>query len=688
MRILAATPRPSDAPQTPESHFDFQVFRRLPTVLKSNHADPLAERIEHPVREGRACHMTTSVDVVIEHVEIVVRDQERLASTVFRPTGPGTYPTLLLRTPYDDNPLTNHQGAGRRAAERGYCYIVQSVRGRYESTGTHEPIADDRNDGYDTIEWVVSQPWSDGRIGLVGNSYPGMAAWNAALSGHPAVKAVAVGIIGSVFDGMCYVAPGVPQLDTLFLWPINQLLADQISRTGVQQDDPDVARAMDPAVMDATLEFLALGPEAVERRAELTQRIADLSGERIEAAENLFRRPLSAVVDLLATAMPWIREWAAHPDPRDGYWATRDYVRDLPSVAAPTIHHGGWHDLFIRGTFRNFLAVSGSPGAPFQRLIVSPFTHFGPDMPVGEWSPPLSAIQDPLSVLGSSVAPDAEPVTRWIDHFLCGAENDAEKEAPISLYVQRADRWRHASQWPLPETQWRTLYLSSTGRAGLDISDGRLTVESRVDEPTDVFEYDPTDPVPSVGGNFLGGVRSAGIFDQALVESRDDVLVFTSDVLEHGIEVTGPVRLELFVSTSAVDTDFTARLTDVNPDNRSTNICDGICRLQFRLDAPGLVEPGSVQRVSIELSPTSYWFAPGHAIRLQVSSSNFPLTAPNPNTGRNQLLHDHGSVIATQAVHHSAEFPSHLVLPVIHDDEPASRLGDAEGSAPTVVPLL
>jgi putative CocE/NonD family hydrolase len=251
-----------------------------------------------------------------------------------------------------------------------------------------------------------------------------------------------------------------------------------------------------------------------------------------------------------------------------------------------------------------------------------------------------------MNTVGATVAPSPEPVSRWMDRHV--REIATADEPAISLYVQRADRWRHTPTWPLPETVWTSLFLGSNGKLSESPGTG-----------FDAFRYDPRDPARSAGGTFLTGIRGAGVFDQSEVERRDDVLVYTATPVADGLEITGPVEVELFATTSAVDTDFTAKLCDVSPAGVSLNVCEGVTRLRFRPDFPGLVEPGSVQRVRIELSPTSYWFAPGHAVRLQISSSSFPLVAPNPNTGRNWLVEDHEPVVTDQTVLHS----SRLILP-------------------------
>jgi putative CocE/NonD family hydrolase len=366
----------------------------------------------------------------------------------------------------------------------------------------------------------------------------------------------------------------------------------------------------------------------------------------------------------VAAAVPWVGEWIEHADPTDGYWAERDPVRRLGEIDTPMLHIGGWHDLFIRGTVRAFAMLRERSGAS-QRMVIHPFGHAGAAS-MGERSFAVDLAPDPFAVGGLSPAPVAAATSRWLDRYLRGVPNGVENEAPITIYVMGDDVWRDEWEWPLARTRWTKWFLHSGGAANGRDGDGRLDTASPGDERPDSYTYDPRDPVPSTGGTFLGFGSTPGMFDQRDVESRPDVLVYTSAPLASRLEVTGPVRCELWASTDAVDTDFTAKLVDVDAAGHALNVCDGVTRLRFRGDRPGPVVPGEVQHVVVELSPTSYVFAAGHHVRLQVSSSNFPLFDPNPNTGAS-LLASSAIVVAGQTVYHDATRPSALVLPVIPD---------------------
>ncbi|WP_165965856.1 CocE/NonD family hydrolase [Pseudonocardia dioxanivorans] len=603
---------------------------------------------------------TVRTGVLREDGHVPTRDGERLATTVFRPAAGRALPAVLLRTPYDpDHPSLGGARTGLRMLDAGYVVVVQSVRGRYGSSGTFEPLVADRADAADTLDWLADQPWCNGRIGLLGYSYPGMTAWMGVTTGHPAVRAAVIGTTGSVFDGLTYHAPGVAQLDALFLWSITQILPDTVRRSGAEVTDPELRTLMDPDAMDAAIALAALPPDAAPADREAAQRrAADLATRHVRAAERLLARPPHEVTELIAGYAPWVGEFAAHPDPTDPFWHARDYRRHLDRVRAPVLHVGGWHDLFIRGTLRDFGTLSSlRTGA--DSLVVTPYTHLGPAVPVGEWTPPLAASADPLSPLGASVAPVPAPVTAFLDRHL--RDQGRPAEPPVSVYLQRGGPWLHGERWPLPGTRFETWYLHRVegGAGGLDRT---APVE---DERPDTVVADPGDPVPSAGGTFLTGIRPAGVVDQAVVEARPDVLTYTSARLDAGVDVAGPVSAELYVTTDAVDADVVVTLADVAPDGRSLNVCSGVCRLRFRPAAPGLATPGEVQRVDVALSPTAHRFEAGHRVRVQVAPSCFPLFAPNANTGRNPMSEAGDSVVARQAVLHDPEHPSRVVLPVV-----------------------
>lgn len=598
-------------------------------------------------------------------VRVPAGDGCDLETVVYLPATGGPHPTILMRTPYGIAEAASASDVvGPAGAAHGYATVVQDVRGRHGSAGDFVLGQHDRQDASDTLDWIVDQSWSDGGVVVRGDSAGGLLAWLAAATGHPAVKGVVVGVTGGVFDGFGYYSRGVGKPENLIGWVGNLMLPDRLARTGGTVDDPLWRALTEGDTTPILVALLSIGPGEEARAAELMHQMTDMTQANRRAVTQLASDP-ARTYEQLTELMPWVAQWLAHPDPEDDFWAELDYSDVLQTLRVPGLHIAGWHDVFVRGTIRNYVDAAKAALAP-QRLVINPYTHYGSNAPVGSWTPPLAPQPDGMGMLGTTPAPNRDLVLDWLARYLHDrTPPGTETEAPISLYVQRANIWRDEWEWPLARTQWTPLYLDSNGAANTVDGDGALSPFLPQSEGSDHFIYDPNKPVPSVGGTHLGAYLPAGIFDQAAVEERTDVLVYTSDPYEKGLEVTGPVTATLYVATSAVDTDFTAKLTDVDIEGRSTNVCDGVTRLRFRAGEKGLVEPGSQQRVQVELSPTSYYFAPGHRVRLQVSSSSFPLQQPNSNTGQNEWLERVTPIVANQTVSHGGGSPSALLLPVI-----------------------
>jgi putative CocE/NonD family hydrolase len=329
---------------------------------------------------------------------------------------------------------------------------------------------------------------------------------------------------------------------------------------------------------------------------------------------------------------------------------------------------GGWYDLFLKGTIANYVGMKERGGSEqaraLQRLVIGPWAHG----PLTGWYP-----QRNFGVLSGKDGHDVTGLQlRWFDQLLRGEEKGLEQDKPVQIFVMGADEWRDEDDWPLPGTEYVDWYLSSDGRANTAAGDGRLSPDGPVDSPEDVYLYDPRDPAPTVGGaTYLPGLfigANAGPRDQREVERRHDVLSYTSEPLPEPLTVIGPVELVLHASSSALDTDFTAKLVDVAPDGTAHNLADGILRARYRdsLSEPVLLEPGTVYELRIDLVATANVFAAGHRIRLDVSSSNFPRFDRNTNTGGTIAEEGIDDVVqAVNRVHHTRAHPSRLVLPVI-----------------------
>jgi len=358
-------------------------------------------------------------------------------------------------------------------------------------------------------------------------------------------------------------------------------------------------------------------------------------------------------------------EFVTH-EPDDPFWNQFNLVKDSDRFDVPALHINSWYDYGVKETLKTFDLLKRNSDSEQARqnqfVIISPTTHCQSE----------EALQQ--TVVGKRPVGDArfefsELYLNWMDHWLKGVDNDVTQMPPVQFYTMGLERWRSAETWPLPETRYTKYYLHSQGSANTLTGDGSLDTILPSQEPADSYIYDPANPVPSVGGPLCcTGSPDApeGAFDQAEVEKREDVLVYTTSVLQEGIDVTGPLRLVMFVSSSARDTDFTAKLVDVYPDGKAYNVQETILRARYRegFDKRAWMAEGEVYRLEIDLNVTSNYFRKGHRIRLEISSSNFPRFDRNLNTGGNNYDETKWNV-AKNTVHHSELFSSHLVLPVI-----------------------
>ena len=356
-----------------------------------------------------------------------------------------------------------------------------------------------------------------------------------------------------------------------------------------------------------------------------------------------------------------MRDYLTHPD--DGeYWWSISTERQVDKVRTPMLHVSSWYDIFSRDgalMFNKLRAGAGTAEARGgQRLLLGPWGHLFP------YTSPTSRGAGDADFGEASLLDLHEYELPFLDRWLKGIDNDWDDRPPIHMFTMGRNEWRDETQWPLANTRWTPLYLDSEGSANTASGDGRLSWTTAVDSPADTFVYDPDDPVPTTGGNLL--VLPIGAYDQRDVEARPDVLVYTGDVLQDELEVTGPLEVVLYADTSAPDTDFTAKLVDVHPDGYAQNIIDGMVRCRYRdsRQHPQAMTPGEVTELRIDLWGTSHVFLPGHRLRLEVSSSNFPRFDRNLNTGGDQATGTTWEV-AHQRVHHNSRYRSHILLPVI-----------------------
>ena len=542
-------------------------------------------------------------------LKIPMRDGVHLYGTLYLPVEGGPFPALLIRSPYDtQNP--RYVDWAVRFAENGYAVVLQDCRGRYESEGNFRPYIDETNDGFDTHEWLGRQSWCDGKIGTFGISYPGFTQILPATLRSPYLKA---------------------------LVPIAN-----------QEDNYGHLRYNGVLQLENAINFLWIGHHNLQQ----------IVRDHISMEPFYGHLPLISALDEVADR-PFYREMVRHSC-FDEFWKSYSMKGKYGEVDAPALFISGWYDNLLHEMFKCFRGwTTQSRSVETRRLtklLVGPWTHtgIGSDEPCGD-------IQ-----FGPAAAVDLPDLhLRWYDRRLKGIDNGIDEEAPVRIFVMGENTWRFEREWPLARTQYHRFYLHSGSRANSLNGDGRLDTQAAKEESVDFFDYDPHSPVPTLGGQSMLPTFT-GPKDRRPVESREDVLVYSSERLSHDLEVTGAVQLTLYASSTARDTDFTATLVDVHLDGQAIHICEGIVRARFResYESPTLIEPGCVYRYRIPLWETSNLFKAGHRIRLEISSSNFPRFDRNQNTG-NPLGLDAEVQAAHQKVHHGPRYPSHLTLPVI-----------------------
>jgi uncharacterized protein len=545
-------------------------------------------------------------DVRLLHdCRVQMRDGVTLSADVYLPRAPGPFPTVYQWTPYEST-RDRFVAWGVWFAQRGYAAVVQDVRGRYESEGAFYPYVHEGADAYDSLDWAAAAPWCNGRIGTWGRSYGAIVQWQLAPLGHPNLACIAPHVIMDDYFADCHYVGGAFQL------------------------------------------ALSLGAALIWTTS--------LSTVTLEPAGHLFfnRRTLRHLplidldVESIGREVPYWRDWLLHPTD-DAYWQRLRH--DVAGTSVPVFQQCGWYDAYAGATLRTYTRGSGA-----QRVVIGPWTH-------------EEEVERRLG--GVDFGPGAEcnireEELRWYEHWLGERETGVLDEPPMSLFVMGANEWRREHEWPPPGAEPTPWYLRSGGALGVDPPGPA--------ERPDRYAYDPEDPAPTLGGNnsLLTMTRGAelgvvpGPVDQTPLEARDDVLVYTSDELRSDVEVTGPVEVILYAASSARDTDWVVRLTDVHPDGRSLFLTEGILRARYRLgfERCELLEPGEVAEYRIRCYPTSNRFRRGHRIRLDVTSSSFPRFSRNLNTGEDVATGTR-TAVARQAVLHTSAYPSHVLLPVV-----------------------
>jgi uncharacterized protein len=566
---------------------------------------------------GRAS--AQSYSVIVEHnATAAMRDGAKLRADIYRPKAAGKFPVLLVRTPYDK---TNEMEFGVKAAARGYVVVEQDVRGRFQSEGEWYPFKNESQDGYDTVEWAASLPYANGKVGMFGGSYVGATQYLAAIAKPPHLTGICPNVTASNYhDGWTYQGGAFEQ------W------FNESWTTG-----------------------LALN--TMRRRLE--------AGQNAVAWTKTLPLTNYAVLEAPPAAglAPYFADWLAHPN-YDEYWKQWSIEEHYAQIQVPVFSFGAWYDIFLGGTLRNYARLRKEAGTEEakreQKLMVYVGGHAG-----GSDNRKVGAVD-----FGERLPFDFnEVMLNWYDALLKGQTSASTTEKPVKIFVMGRNEWREEDDWPLSRAKTTKYYLHSAAAANAASGDGTLSMAAPGAEKTGQFTYDPNDAAPTLGGPLCCGPfppAGLGPQDQSNAESRSDVLVFTTPVLTKDLEVTGPVSLELYVSSSAVDTDFTGKLVDVWPNGFAQNLTEGILRLRYRnsQEKPELAKPGETYHITVDLWATSNVFLTGHKLRLEVSSSNFPRFDRNLNTGEEQAGATRMSK-ANNVIYHDKAHPSALVLPVV-----------------------
>jgi putative CocE/NonD family hydrolase len=567
-------------------------------------------------------HAADQYEVIVEHdVASKMRDGVLLRADIYRPKADGQFPVLLQRRYVDKRTIADF---GYRGAARGFIVIVQDTRGRFASEGDFYLFRDESNDGYDTVEWAAALPYSNGKVGMFGASYTGVSQMLAAIAHPPHLAGICPVVTGSNYhEGWIYQGGAFEQLFS------------ESWVSGMSQD---------------TLDRFVRKNSSMQS-SQWTLPLRDYP---------LFNFPQLAVdSDLTRMLAPYFLDWLAHPG-YDDYWKRWSIQEHFADINVPALHVAAWYDIFQGGSLGNYIGIKlhGGPVARArQRLIVIVGGHAGGGRKVGDidfgeaadWWDETSIVLD------------------WYDYLFKGIENRFAKEKPVRLFVMGSNTWREEDDWPLARAHTTKYFLHSRGKANSSRGDGMLSTTPPSTESPDRYTYDPANPTPTIGGQLCCDSHlSGGPRDQRPAESRDDVLVYSAPAFARDTEVTGPVSLEFYAASSAVDTDFTAKLVDVGPDGHAENLTDGIVRARYRdsPEAPALMNPGQIYKFTIDLWSTSNVFLKGHVLRLEVSSSNFPRFDRNVNTGEEQATAQR-FVSAANIIYHDAGHPSALVLPVI-----------------------
>jgi len=571
-----------------------------------------------------------------KNVPVKMRDGTILYANIYRPEKREKHPAILIRLPYvkDSGFISNYMDPVRMV-RAGYVLVIQDCRGTGASEGEYHQFVNDAEDGYDTVEWVASQPWCDGNVGMCGLSYLGATQMLAAIMRPPHLKAICPAQVSHSLRGMPMWENGVFLLQLSLMWLNGQIASE-----------------------------LAKGDLPPERLKSLRERFQNLMKNPEESCRvlPLVDAPTNQIAKELRLGSTY-SDWITHIED-DTFWKKLYNPLPLEKVAIPALHLGGWyHHVITSAVLKDYMVIKQRGPSEFvrknQKLLIGPWVHVGSSGLVGEIDFGPSAAGSSINYLGMHI--------RWFDYWLKGINNGIMDEPPVRIFVMGDNVWRDEKEWPLARTRYTDYYFHSGGHANSRAGDGTMSIRMPDEEEADNYLYDPRNPVPTKIGkssDFISNIFGAQ--DQQYIEDRTDVLVYTTPILKTDVEVTGPITIKLYASSSAVDTDFSGKLVDVWPDGKAYNVVDGVIRARYRksISKPQLIKPGKVYEYTIDLRSSSIVFKAGHRIRIEISSSSFPKWDRNLNTGH-PIGQDAEIKVAQQTIFHNQQYPSHIVLPVI-----------------------
>lgn len=594
-----------------------------------------------------------NIAVVDQKVMMPMRDGVRLATDIFRPKTDKPVPVIFSKTPYNFKSWGNGEmntrtyQAALEAVSRGYAYVVQNERGRFFSEGDWDILGPPTTDGYDAFSWLTKQAWCNGKIGTIGCS--STAEWQMAVAAldHPSHAAMVpqgfgagVGKVGEFWEQGNWYRGGVQQmLFTAWLYGTqNDAVRPQFPKNATQEELQRVSRYFDLATEMPPVDW-----SKGLRHLPVQDIIKNVNGQKGVYEKMIVRKP------------------------NDPEWFKGGLYHDNMPFGVPSFWFVSWYDVSSAPNLALFNHVRKNATDPQVRdnqyLVIAPTLHCAykratENTIVGERS------------VGDARLNYDEQIYAWFDHWLKGESNDFFKKTPrVQYYTMGSNKWQSSETWPPADVEMKTYYLNSGGKANSLYGDGKLTLQAPSKEnKTDEFAYDPKFPVPSYGGNVCctGNAVQGGSFDQHQMETRHDILVYTTEPFKDGVEMTGQIETTLYVSSDAKDTDFTVKVIDVYPDGRAYNLDETILRARYRegFDKEVWMEKGKVYKLNLSPMVTSNYFAPGHSIRIEISSSNFPRFERNLNTGGKNYDEKDG-IVAHNQIHHSVAYPSQVRLPLV-----------------------